>query len=74
MLRKILVVAILIVIGLVCLAGCKKSSDDSGAGGEVVKTMAEYGAEAEREIDEDNMEAELSKIEEAMESEVSEEP
>jgi hypothetical protein len=74
MLRKALVIVVLIVISVVFLEGCKKQSGDSGTSGEVVKTMAEYGAEAEREIDEDNMEAELRKIEEAMESELSEEP
>ena len=74
MMRKVLVIVVLIMISVVCVEGCKKRSGDSDSSGEVVKTKAEYEAEAEREINEDNMEAELKKIEDAVELEATEEP
>jgi hypothetical protein len=56
------------------MGGCKKTSSENEAQQDVVKTEAEYKAEAEKEINEDNMAAELEKIEKAMEQETSQEP
>ena len=74
MLRKGLVPIILIMICLLCPAGCKKSSPESGPAEETVKTAAEYAEDAQREINEDNMAAELEKIEDALTREESEQP
>lgn len=63
MLRKALVLIILIMTGLVCVQGCKKSSPDSEPADETVKTAADYAAEAESQIDTDNMADELDRIE-----------
>jgi hypothetical protein len=74
MLRKALVPIILIMICLLCPAGCKKSSPESGSAEETVKTAAEYAEDARREINEDNMAVELEKIEEALTQEENEQP
>jgi hypothetical protein len=72
MLRTILIIAGLAIIGL-GVSGCKKSPDQTGTRteGEVAgepnesaaKTLAEYEAEAEKEITAENMQAELEKLE-----------
>jgi hypothetical protein len=71
MLRKVLVMVAVGAIMAFCVSGCKKSSDESGAGGEVEapKTMADYEAEAEKEITEENMAEELERIEKEIEAE-----
>jgi hypothetical protein len=74
MLRKVLVIAVLIMISVVFVDGCKKRSGGGEPAEEAVKTMAEYEAQAEQEINEENMEDELSNIEEAVQLEESEEP
>jgi len=61
-------------ICLLCPAGCKKSSPESGPAEEAVKTASEYAEDAQREINEDNMAAELEKIEDALTREESEQP
>ncbi|MHC4805141.1 MAG: hypothetical protein ACYTBX_02625 [Planctomycetota bacterium] len=74
MLRRLLVLIALATITALCLSGCKKTSSETEAQQDVVKTEAEYKAEAEKEINEDNMAAELEKIERAMEQEAGQEP
>lgn len=71
MLRKILIIAAVGVISVFCLSGCKKSSNEAEVEQEeVIKTMAEYEAEAEKEINEENVDAELEKIEKELEEEI----
>jgi len=74
MLRKALVPIVLIMIFLLCPAGCKKSSPESDSAEEAVKSAAEYSEDARREINEDNMAAELEKIEDELTREESEQP
>ena len=75
MLRKtFLIVAMVALMGL-CLTGCKKSSDDSGSTAvspppPEVKTAAEYGSEAEKEITKENMASELDKLEKEIETDI----
>jgi len=71
MLRKVLVMIVLASISFFCISGCDKGAEPEE---EVVKTEAEYRAEAEEQINEDNMAEELEKIEKALEKELSEEP
>ncbi len=74
MLRKVLVIIVLASISFFCISGCDKTSSDAEPNEEVVKTMAEYEAEAKAQINEENMDEELAKIEKALEQELSEEP
>jgi len=74
MLRKVLVIIALATISFFCFNGCDKTSSDAEPNEEVIKTMAEYEAEAEAQINEENMAEELEKIEKALEQELSEEP
>lgn len=74
MLRRLLVLIALATITALCLSGCKKTSSETETEQDVVKTEAEYKAEAEKEINEDNMAEELEKIERAMEQEAGQEP
>lgn len=75
MLRKVLVITILATLSLFYIGGCDETSSDTETNEEVVlKTSAEYEAEAEAQITEENVEEELKKLEEAVEKEISEEP
>lgn len=74
MLRKMLVIVAVVSIVAFCLSGCKKSPSETEPNEPVVKTMAEYEAEAEKEITEENMDAELEKIEKELQKETTEEP
>ena len=74
MLRKILFIIVLATIGLFYISGCKDSSNEAESGQEVVKTAAEYEAEAKEQITKENMDEELDKIEKALEQEITEEP
>ena len=74
MVRRISVLFTLIVVWLSLLGGCKKDSGEAEPEPEAVKTVAEYRAEAEKEINEENMEDELKKLEEAIEQDISQEP
>jgi hypothetical protein len=75
MLRKVFIIILLAILGPFYLGGCGKPPSDSESEGDVVvKTQAEYDAEAEKQITEKNMEEELKKLEEAVDKEVSEEP
>ena len=59
------IVHILLIVSMVCffVLGCCKKKTEPEPGQEVLKSAAEYKAEAEREITEENMKAELEKIE-----------
>ncbi len=74
MLRKVLVIIVSASISFFYFSGCDKASNDTEPNEEVVKTDAEYEAEAEAQINEENMAEELAKIEKALEQELSEEP
>jgi len=74
MLRKILIIIVSATISFFCFSGCDETSSDAEPNEEVVKTMAEYEAEAEVQINEENMAEELEKIEKALEQEISQEP
>lgn len=76
MLRRIIVIAVVAAISAFWMLGCKKtpSSDASKPQEEVVKTQAEYDAEAKENITKDNMASELEKMEKDVEQEASEEP
>jgi ABC-type phosphate/phosphonate transport system substrate-binding protein len=71
MLRKVLVIIVLASISFFCISGCGGDDESDEV---VVKTDAEYEAEAEAQINEENMAEELAKIEKALEQELSEEP
>jgi len=71
MLRRILIIVAAGAISVLCLSGCKKSSSETEAEQqEVVKTMAEYEAEAKKEISRENLDAELERIESELEKEI----
>lgn len=74
MLRKVLFIAAMAAVSLLWLGGCKKRSSEAEPNMPVVKTMAEYEAEAKEQINEENMAAELESIEKTLEKEISEEP
>jgi hypothetical protein len=63
------------ILGSLFISGCgKTSSDNESEGDDIVKTQAEYEAEAKEQITEDNMEEELANLEKQIEQEISEEP
>lgn len=73
--RKLLIIIALVILGSFYLSGCDKTSSDNESEGDVVvKTQAEYEAEAKEEITEENMEKELANLEKQVEQEISEEP
>jgi thiamine biosynthesis lipoprotein ApbE len=71
MLRKMLVIAVAAAMATFCLSGCKKSPSETKPepNEAAVKTMAEYEAEAKKDITKENMNAELKKIEKEVEKE-----
>ena len=71
MLRKVLIIIALATISSFCISGCDGDAESDEV---VVKTEAEYKAEAEAQINEENMAEELENIEKALEQEISEEP
>ena len=70
MLRKTLIMILLATLCLFYINGCDTETEEEV----VVKTPAEYEAEAEKQITEENMEEELKKLEETIDKEMSEEP
>jgi len=72
--KTTLVLIILIIAGLLCVQGCKKSSPESEPVDEAVKTAADYAQEAASEIDTENMADELDRIEGEMAQEEAEMP
>jgi uncharacterized membrane protein (DUF106 family) len=72
MMRKVLVIiTAAAVISVFCLSGCKKRPSKPEPGEEVVKTMAEYEAEAKKQITKKNMAKELEKLEKEIEEDIS---
>lgn len=70
MYRRILIVAIIAVISVSCLNGCKESSDDAQ---QEVKTAAEYRVEAKEQINKENMAQELDRIDKELEQDIGQE-
>ena len=73
MLRKVLIIVTVAAISVFYMSGCEKSPDNLESSDEVVKTIAEYQADAEKEISKENMADELDKIEKELEQELSQE-
>jgi len=73
MIRKVLVIVAVTAISVFCLSGCKKRSSEAESDEEVLKTIAEYEAEAKKQINKENMADELDRIEKALEEEISQE-
>ena len=73
MFRKILVIVIVTAISFFNLSGCKKRSSEPEPGEEVLKTTAEYQAEAREQINKENMAEELEGIEKEIEQEIGQE-
>ena len=65
MIRRMFIWVSIMVVGLLCINGCKKKSD------EPIKSQAEYKAEAEQDINTENMESELGKLEKQLEQDIS---
>ncbi len=75
MLRKLFIIIVLATLSSFYIGGCDETSSDTETNEEVVlKTSAEYEAEAEAQITEENVEEELKKLEEAVDKKISEEP
>ena len=71
MLKKALVIIGVIMIGVSCVGGCKKRASEADYSQEVVKTKAEYEADAKEQIDKENMAKELDEIEKTLTQELS---
>ena len=67
MLRKALVIVAVAAISVFSLSGCKKGPSEAERGEEVVKTKAEYEADAKKKINKKNMVKELEKLEKEIE-------
>ena len=65
MMRRMFIWVSIMVVGLLCVNGCKKKSD------EAIKSQAEYKAEADEQINTENMESELEKLEKQLEQDIS---
>jgi hypothetical protein len=72
MLRRTLVIIAAAVISVFWLSGCKKRPSEPGATKEKVKTIADYTAEAAKEIDKKNMADELDKLGKEIDQDISE--
>ena len=73
MLRRILIIAIIAVMSVFCMNGCKERSSSTQSGQEEVKTAAEYEAEAKEQVNKENMAEELERIEKALDQDISQE-
>jgi len=67
MIRKLLVIAAVLAIGVFYLGGCKKKPEQPA------KTMAEYETDAKEQITEKNMNEELEQIEKSVEEDANQE-
>ncbi|HEX42375.1 MAG TPA: hypothetical protein ENN81_10000 [Phycisphaerales bacterium] len=68
MLKRWILVVIVVALSA-CLSGCgKKETPPAEANDVEVKSMAEYEAEAKKDINEQNMDAELKKLQESIEA------
>ena len=73
--RTLSIIITLAILASCFISGCGKTSGDSESEeNAIVKTEAEYEAQAQEEITEDNMEQELANLEKQIEQELSEEP
>ncbi len=73
MLRRILMIAIVAVMSVFCMNGCKERSSGTQSDKEEVKTVAEYKAEAKEQINKENMAEELERLEKSLEQDISQE-
>jgi peptidoglycan hydrolase CwlO-like protein len=63
--KRLVIIAVLAVgVVLMSLGGCKDKPADTES--DIVKTDAEYKAQAEKEITKDNLQEELDKLEESV--------
>jgi len=69
MFRKVLVIVAAAAISVFYLSGCKKSPEESKPEKKTPKTLADYEAEAKKEITQENMAEELGKLEKKIEAE-----
>lgn len=75
MCRKLSIIIALVILGSFYFSGCDKGSGSNEPEEDVVvKTQAEYKAEAKEEITQENMESELASLEKEIDQEISEEP
>ena len=73
--RTLSIIITMAILASCFIIGCGKTSSDSESEEEtIVKTEAEYDAQAQEQITEDNMEQELANLEKQIEQELSEEP
>ena len=73
--RTLFIIITLTILASCFISGCGETSSDSKSEeAAIVKTEAEYEAEAKEQITEDNMEQELANLEKQIEQEISEEP
>ena len=73
MLRRILMIAIIAVMSVFCMNGCKERSSSTQSDQEEVKTVADYKAEAKEQINKENMAEELERLEKSLEQDISQE-
>ena len=71
MMRRIFVLVLVTILGISFINGCKKKSGEPET--TVIKSDAEYKAEAEKQINPENMDDELNKLEKQLEQEISSE-
>lgn len=74
MFREVLTIFVAAILCVSYLGGCKKTSSETEGEQDVVKTEAEYKAEAEKEINQENMAEELEKLEKQIEQDINQEP
>lgn len=69
--RRLIIIAVMMA-GLFCMSGCKKKAADNESNQDVVvKTAAEYDAEAKEQITEENVDEELDKLEKEVDEDTS---
>jgi hypothetical protein len=73
MLQRILMIAIIAVMSVFCLNGCKERSSGTQSDQEEVKTAAEYEADAKEQINKENMAEELERIDKELQQDISQE-
>jgi len=73
MMRKALIIIAAAAISVCVLSGCKKRPSEPEPSEVVVKTMAEYEAEAKKKINKKNIVKELEKLEKEIEEDMRQE-
>lgn len=70
MLKKLLAISVLALL-MVSLIGCKKTTGGKVGSEPASKSVAEYKAEADSQINKDNMSSELDKLEKSIDADTS---